>query len=124
MAQQGIGRGARIFGIGIAAVALATGAYAYTDANTVEASKAGDGSDTITGYDVIDVEYDLAADPTTIDAVRFTLDADARIVKAKVESASTTYADCTETATAGTWECTLTGATVAGADELTVIATD
>ena len=113
-----------MLGVGIAAAALATGAYAYTAANTVEASRAGDGAGAITGYDVTDVEYVLAADPSDIDAVVFTLDAEAGTVKAKVDATSTTYADCAETLTPDVWECDLVDVPVVDADELTVIATD
>lgn len=124
MADSRVGRGRRIFGVGIAAAVLATGAYAYTAANTVEESRAGDGAGTISGYDVSAVEYDLATDPTDIAAVRFTLNHDATTVKAKVSSGGTTYADCSESATANVWECDLTvDNSVLGADELTVIAT-
>lgn len=124
MADPRAGRGRRIFGVGIAAAVLATGAYAYTASNTVEASRAGDGGNTISGYDITDVEYDLAADPTDLATVRFTLNEEASTVKAKVSSTGTTYDDCTETATADVWECDLTADnSVIGADELTVIAT-
>ena len=124
MGQARLGRGTRVFAIGVAAAAMATGAYAYTDANTVEESRAGDGNNTITGYDVTDVEYDLdAGDPSQLDLVRFTLDEPARSVRAKVESGSTDYSTCTETAPdSQVWECDLDGAVV-DADELTVIAT-
>jgi len=125
MGQARLGRGARVFGIGIAAVAMASGAYAYTAGNTMPTeSRAGSGDTEITGFEVTDVQYDLdSTDPSTFDLVRFTLVEDARSVRAKVESGSSAYSTCTET-TAQVWECDLTGIAVVDADELTVIATD
>ena len=123
MGQARLGRGTRLFAIGIAATAMATGAYAYTAANTMPDTKAGDGSSEITGYEITDVEYVLATNPENIDAVKFVLDAPAGTVKAKVDDDSTDYADCTEAA--GTWTCDLDpDVTVLSADELTVIAAD
>ncbi len=126
MGQARLGRGARVFGIGIAAVAMASGAYAYTATNTVEESRAGDGEEVISGYDVTGIEYDLdSTDPATFELVRFTLDEPARSVRAKVESGSTSYSTCTETGpSSNEWECDLDGIAVVDADELTVIATD
>lgn len=126
MGQARLGRGARVFGIGVAAVAMASGAYAYTSSNTVDASRAGDGNNTITGYLVTGVEYDLDdTDPSTFELVRFTLDEDAGSVRAKVDGDSTAYSTCAETAPdSKTWECDLDGVAVLDADELTVIATN
>jgi hypothetical protein len=126
MGQARLGQGTRVFAIGVAAAAMASGAYAYTSSNTVDASRAGDGNNTITGYDVTDVEYDLdATDPSELELVRFTLDEPARSVRAKVDADTTDYSTCTETALSSqVWECDLDGVTVLAADELTVIATD
>ena len=90
-----IGR-SRILGAVVVAVALATGAYAFTATNTVPGSSAGSGSGTISGYTVSAVAYQLnAATPSNIDSVTFTLSANASTAKAKIVSGSSTYTNCT-----------------------------
>jgi hypothetical protein len=56
---------------------LAASAYAFAADNSVEASKAGDGSEAISGYGITNINYELVsvdADPTDIDEVKFTID--------------------------------------------------
>ena len=59
MQQALIGR-SRVLGAIVVAVALATGAYAFTATNTVPGSSAGSGSGTISGYTVSSVQYQLS----------------------------------------------------------------
>jgi hypothetical protein len=55
--------------------ALVAGSLAFTAANTVPASKAGDGSGAVTGYTVSGIHYGLnAGNPANVDSVSFTLD--------------------------------------------------
>lgn len=125
-ARAGLSLGRRTLGLGLAATVLAAGAYAYTDANTVPDTRAGDGAGAITGYTITDVQYTLdTGDPSFIDAVSFTTNAGATTVKAKVVAAATEYEDCTNSSGDGTsWSCDFaTNPTVVAADELTVIAT-
>ena len=105
-------------------VMLAFAAYAFTAANTVPDTKAGDGSGTISGYTVTNVAYQLeATNPANLESVSFTLDATAGTVRAKVVAASTTYTACTNTG-ANNWSCDFaTTPTVLSADQLRVIAT-
>jgi hypothetical protein len=109
----------------LAAVLVAAGAYAFTASNTVPNTSAGAGSGTITGYTVSNVAYTLnGTTPTNMDAVTFTLDKAASVVKTQVVSGGTWYA-CTNTS--GTnWSCDTTvgtQATVAPANQLSVVAT-
>lgn len=105
-----------------AAVAMGFAAYAFTATNTVPASNAGDGSATISGYTITNVQYQLeAANPANIDSVSFTTSANAGTVKAKVVASSTTYTDCTGGPTS--WSCDFaSNPTVVSADQLRVIA--
>ena len=87
---------------------------------------AGSGAGAISGYNVTAVKYNLdASNPAEIDSVQFTLDASATTVRIKLDSGSTTYypaANCT--ASGNNWTCTTvspTQATVAGANELSVV---
>ena len=106
-----------------AAAALAFAAYAFTAANTVPASKAGDGNGAISGYTVSNIAYQLEAlNAANIDSVSFTLDAAAGTVKAKVVAASLTYTDCINTG-GFNWSCNFAiNPTVVSADDLRVIA--
>jgi hypothetical protein len=107
------------------AVALLLGgaAYAFTAANTVPPTKAGDGSGTISGYDVTGVSYNLdAVDPALISSYEFDLDAAAGEVKAKVLSTQVAYDSCVNTVL-NHWLCTPTVApTALSVDTLRVIA--
>ena len=97
-------------------------AYALAASNTVSTGKAGGGSAAISGYTVSNVQYALAADPSTIDTVTFDLDAAATTVKVSLVSTSSTYYNCSNTA-GFSWSCSIAGAVaVADADQLEVIA--
>jgi len=105
------------------AAALAFAAYAFTAANTVPSSQAGDGSGTISGYTVSNIAYTLdSTNAANIESVAFTLDAAATTVKAKVVAASSTYTDCSNTG-GNNWSCDIEpDPSVLAADELRVIA--
>jgi hypothetical protein len=108
----------------LAAVCVAAGAYAFTASNTVPNTNAGSGAGTISGYTVSNVAYTLnGTDPTKMDAVTFTLDKAAGTVKAQVQSTGSWY-DCTNSS-GNNWSCDTTSpqASVAPADQLSVVAT-
>jgi len=123
MQQALIGR-SRVLGAIVVAVALATGAYAFTASNTVPGSSAGSGSGTISGYTVSNVQYQLnATTPSDIDSVTFTLSAPATQARAKVVAGATPYTTCS-IASGVSVTCNFSpDIAVASADELTVIAT-
>jgi hypothetical protein len=102
---------------------LVAGTYAYTAANTVPVSKAGDGSGAVSGYTVSAVHYNLnASSPQNVDSVTFTLDTAPAVgytIKAQVDG--TNWYTCTNVATAVTCPTTSPQATVAGATNLRVI---
>ena len=107
----------------VVAGVLATATYAFTASNTVPASRAGDGSGTISGYTVSNVAYTLnATNPSNLDSVAFTLDAAASVAKIKLVSSGSTWYSCTNPSS-NNWTCTTTGAAVAPADQLQVVAT-
>lgn len=108
----------------LAAAALSLFTFAFTAANVVPGTKAGDGAGAITGYTVSNVQYQLdTTNPANIESVSFTLDAVATSVKAKLIAASTTYTTCTNTG-GNNWSCDIEpDPTVLSADELRVIAT-
>ena len=102
---------------------LGSAAYAFTASNTVPATSAGNGSQAISGYVASSVNYNLnGTTPTNIDSVSFALDAAATTVKAKLTAAGSWYS-CTNSS-GNNWSCATTSpqATVAAADNLTVLA--
>jgi hypothetical protein len=105
--------------------AIVAGTYAFTAANTVPATKAGDGQGAITGYIVSTVHYDLnAANPANIDQVTFTLDSTPAVgstMTAQLVAGGTWY-PCTNVVADVT--CTTAGATVLSAANLRVIVAD
>ena len=110
---------------------LAAMTYGFAAANTMPtASNAGDGSVTVSGYTVSNIHYGLnAGNPQNVDSVSFDLVAKnggvtPAAVRARLVSSGSWYT-CAETATPGTWSCTVTGTvTVLAVDELTIVAAD
>jgi hypothetical protein len=116
-------RRGRLLATLVVAGVLATATYAFTASNTVPASKAGDGSGAISGYTVSNVAYTLnATNPANLDSVAFTLDAAATVAKIKLVAAGSTWFNCTNPS-GNNWTCATTGAAVAPADQLQVVAT-
>jgi hypothetical protein len=112
----------------VIAIVLAVSAYAFADANTVPATKAGDGAGVISGYTVSNVVYNLnATDPTALDSVEFTLSAAASQAQIKLVAAGSDWYVCDDGVSAGIdWTCNTTvgtPATVGSMDELEVVAT-
>lgn len=130
----------RVLGLVMVVGVIAAGTYAFTAANTVPASKAGDGAGAITGYTVSNVEYTPdATNPDLIDGVRFELSTAAETVKAQINkdatvtgSADSAWSNCTNIGgslldVAGLlpdllWECTYTDYPAKHAGELQVVA--
>jgi hypothetical protein len=104
--------------------ALVAGVYAFTAANTVPTSKAGDGSGAISGYVLSSVHYNLnASSPQNIDSVTFTVDSappSGSTIKAQLDPAGSWYT-CTNVTTSVTCTTTSPQATVAAATQLRVV---
>lgn len=104
------------------------GGYAFTAANTVPATKAGDGAGAISGYTVSGVSYSLnATNPSNIDSVAFSVNTTPPAgskMKVKLVASGSTWYNCTNVATALTCATTSPQATVASADELRVVIAD
>lgn len=107
---------------GVAAI-IAAAVFAFTASNTVPASKAGEGTGTITGYVVDTVHYTLnAADPSKVDSVTFNLDTApvaGGTIKAQLVTAGSWYT-CTNVGVAVTCVTTSPQATTSTAAQLTV----
>lgn len=107
------------------AVVLSIATYALTASNTVPATKAGAGAQAVSGYTVSNVHYNLnASDPRNVDSVTFSVDAAppaGATMKAKLQSAGTTWYTCTATGADLTCNTTSPQATASAADELSVI---
>ena len=107
--------------------AIVAGTYAFTAANTVPNSKAGDGTGTVTGYVLSSVHYNLnATNPANVDAVTFTLDQAApagSTIKAQLAPAGSWYS-CTATGTSVSCATTSPQATVLATTALRVVAAE
>ena len=114
-----------LLGVALLGAALTAAGYAFAAANTVPASKAGDGAGAITGYAVSSVVYNLnAGDPRNIDSAAFSLDSAppaGSTIRIKLVSGEATWYSCTNVAAAVTCVTTAPQATVAAADELRVV---
>jgi hypothetical protein len=84
---------------------LASGAYAFTALNNVQASKAGDGHGTIGSFTLSNIVYTYNAyTPMNIDYWEFDLGATASQVRSKIRSSDSTYVACS--LVSGTrWRC-------------------
>ena len=113
-----------LFGIAGVAAIVAAAVFAFTAANTVPDTKAGEGSGTITGYVVASVHYTMnAADPSKVDSVDFNLDtapAAGGTVKARLVAGGSWYS-CTNAGVAVTCVTTAPQATTSGSTQLTVV---
>jgi hypothetical protein len=116
-------RFSRILVVLVAVGVISGAAYAFTASNTVPTSYAGDGTGTISGYVVSAVSYTLnGATPTNVDAVAFTLDHAATVVKARVVTGGSWYT-CSNTG-GNNFNCATTSpqATASGVNNLEVVA--
>ena len=114
---------ARVLTTLLCAGVLAAGTYAFTAGNTVDATRAGDGDNDVTGYNVTNVHYVRSVtDPTLLASYSFDLDGVATVVDAKPVTSQASYDSCTNTS--GTsWSCPATsGTTMLSLDNLRVIA--
>jgi hypothetical protein len=102
---------------------LSVSGYAFTASNTVPNASLGQGSNTISGYAVSSVAYNLdASTPTNLDSVNFTISpATATSVKIQLVTAGSWYT-CTNTAGAVSCPTTSPQATAATATALNVVA--
>lgn len=114
-----------IVGGAVVAAAASVGGLAFTAANTVPATKAGDGTGAVTGYVVSSVHYGLnATDPTLADSITFNLDSTpvaGSTIKTKVGG---NWYTCTNAAAAVTCATTSPQATVAPITTLQVVVAD
>lgn len=100
-----------------------TAGAGLTAANTVPDSRAGDGSGTISGYTVSNIDYTvLASDPTLMDQVTFDLDADPGATGEVKVNTDGAWHDCTYVTTAVTCDfASGSEPTVVGATSLQVV---
>jgi archaellin len=117
-------RGVVVAAVAAAVIGVAT--YAFTASNSVPATSAGQGSATISGYNVGSVAYNLnASNPSQLDSVSFTLTPQAgnpaaTTVQVQLVTGGS-WTSCT--VASGTWTCAPSGGVaVSAANELNVVA--
>lgn len=115
----------RISGIILIALILTVATFAFAAANTLPTTtSAGDGSETISGYDITNIDYVLnTTDPSQISTVTFNITpTDADSVSIQLVSGGAWFS-CTNTA--GSVSCPVTGGVAAqAADNFRVVAAD
>jgi hypothetical protein len=120
-------RALKISLIVIVTLAIAGAASALAAANTVPASHAGDGANTVAGYTVSAIHYTLnAATPTNVDQISFTLSVApvaGSSIRVRLYDAGPWYT-CTNAGTAVTCNTTSPQATASTAANLTVVIAD
>jgi hypothetical protein len=115
----------RSFGMLVLVLILAAAIYGFADANTVPASYAGDGQNTISGYTVTNLSYSIYGDtdPTDIDGLSFNLSANAGQVYVSFDG-GTNWVDCSPGTPSTSISCSGLSQTVLGATQLRIIAAD
>lgn len=110
-------------GSSLAAV-LVLGTFGFTAANTVPATKAGDGSGAVSGFVVSSIKYNLnATSPGNVDSVTFTLDPTPPVgstMKIQLAPAGSWY-PCTNSGANITCGTTSPQATVAAVTNLRIV---
>jgi len=94
--------------------------YAFASSNS-DFRPAGEGANTISGWAVFNVSYQLTEDSSKISAVEFDLDNPAQMVKASIDSSGGAYFACINTS-ATHWVCNVNQQSISDADALNVIA--
>jgi hypothetical protein len=112
-----------VIAAGALVAVLSVSGYAFTASNTVPNASLGQGSNTISGYTVSAVAYNLnATTPTNLDSVSFTISpAAATSVKVQLVAAGSWYT-CTNTAGSVSCPTISPQATAATATALNVVA--
>jgi hypothetical protein len=109
--------------LAVLVVALSLGGYAFTASNTVPNASVGQGANTISGYTVSSVSYNLNGSiPGNVDSVTFTISpSTASNVQIQLVSGGSWYS-CTNTS--GSVSCATTSpqATASAANALNVVA--
>jgi hypothetical protein len=116
----------RIYKILLAVAALlilSTTAYAFAASNTVPTTNAGDGENTISGYSVTNVHYNLdAGNPSNVATVTFTISPalpGGGTVRIQMVSGGSWYSCSVAGGTSVT--CTTTGAAAVDANNLRIV---
>jgi hypothetical protein len=102
--------------------AIVAGTYAFTAANTVPTSHAGDGTGTVSGYTISGIHYNLAAAGPTINSVDLTLDVAAPATSTGRIQMGATWYSCTVLGTAV--NCVTTGQAITPVVSLEVVVAD
>jgi hypothetical protein len=103
-------------------VLFASITYAFAAENTDPLAAGGDGASAVSGYVITDVAYNVnEADPTRLDSVSFTLDANAGMVRIKLVETGSTWYHC-NVVSGNDWNCATPGADIASVDQLRVFA--
>lgn len=111
----------KLFAIALLVGVIIFPVYAFASSNS-GGEMSGEGATTISGWQISNIHYELADDPTLINSVSLDLDAPADTVKVSLNSKTNDFATCTNVG-AYHWQCSfLTGVKVSNMDQIRVIA--
>lgn len=117
-------RSSKLLALVLVVLIFATSAFAFAASITglPATTRAGEGATVIGGYAVSNLDYALTvANPSTVSAVNFTLDAAAATVSVSLDG-GTNFFNCTNPAN-NDWTCATT-TSVASATQLVIVASD
>lgn len=97
--------------------------YAFASIDTNSSPIGGEGTGTISGYEVTDIGYHSDGNPSRIDSVTFTLNAAALSVKVKLIKAESKWYTCNNL-NGNNWLCDTPGTSMEAVDQLTVVASN
>ena len=125
MTSFSIPRSIAIVLAGFVTSVVVAGVFVSTASNTVPETSTGEGTNTISGYAVSDPHYTLnTSNPSQIDAVAFDLDSTppaGSAIRVRLVSSGSDWYSCTNSGVAVSCATTSPAASVASADELTVV---
>jgi hypothetical protein len=113
----------RILWLAFIVMVISSTSYVFASSGSGSSPKSGEGSNTISGWNISNVQYRSTNDPTEITAVEFDLDGSASTVRVSLDSSNPVFFQCGNS-TGTHWVCNLQSrVSVSNMNELRVIAT-
>jgi hypothetical protein len=112
---------ANVFALVLIFSVISTITYAFASSNTGDSDLAGYGAESINGYVVSDVSYELGNDSPKITSVSFTLNAPAAKVQIKLSDVQTNWFGCLNVS-GNNWTCDANNSALSSASKLQVAA--
>jgi hypothetical protein len=112
---------ANVFALALIFSVISTITYAFASSNTGDSDFAGYGAESINGYVVTNVSYELGNDSANISSTSFTLSAPAATVRIKLSDVQTDWYNCINVS-GNNWTCDTKNNSIPSANQLQVVA--